>query len=425
MDEESSKEYRWESGYEKTWEAITEDKDGMLDVSVQEIIQKARRKRLAERTGKTKLGMMRHLYVILDMSQSMESQDLKPTRLLCCLKLLEGFIDEYFYLNPISQLGLVTTSNKRAEKVSEMTGNPRKHIEAVKSLASKQCQGEPSLQNSVELVIQSLRNMPPHASRELIVIMGSLTTCDPSDINRTVATAKELKIRCSVINLSAEVRIYRELVAQTGGVHNVILDDLHFKDLLAQHLDPPPSTSLSESSLIRMGFPSHAGREGCGLGMCLCHLDTSVTGGESGSRISTAGYLCPQCSAKYCELPVECRGCGLTLVSAPHLARSYHHLFPLPPFQEVEPSSVPPDQTTCSACTHRFSNPVDRMVYQCPSCRKMFCTECDLFIHETLHTCPGCASLSARSAPQSNRNSIGDGHGLANGNGVASYNGVG
>ena len=44
-------------------------------------------------------------------------------------------------------------------------------------------------------------------------------------------------------------------------------------------------------------------------------------------------YLCPQCSAKYCELPVECRGCGLTLVSAPHLARSYHHLFPMPPFQ--------------------------------------------------------------------------------------------
>ena len=41
-----------------------------------------------------------------------------------------------------------------------------------------------------------------------------------------------------------------------------------------------------------------------------------------------------QCNAKYCELPVECKSCGLTLVSAPHLARSYHHLFPLPPFIE-------------------------------------------------------------------------------------------
>ena len=25
--------YRWEGGYEKTWEAIQEDKEGMLDIS--------------------------------------------------------------------------------------------------------------------------------------------------------------------------------------------------------------------------------------------------------------------------------------------------------------------------------------------------------------------------------------------------------
>ena len=83
--------------------------------------------------------------------------------------------------------------------------------------------------------------------------------------------------------------------------------------------------------------------------MCLCHLDTPVNtntgsangGNGSGSsssnlgRLTSSGFLCPQCSAKYCELPVECRACGLTLVSAPHLARSYHHLFPLPSFEEV------------------------------------------------------------------------------------------
>ncbi len=72
--------------------------------------------------------------------------------------------------------------------------------------------------------------------------------------------------------------------------------------------------------------------------MCLCHVDTKASssgGGESEGKLSASGFLCPQCQAKYCELPVECRSCGLTLVSAPHLARSYHHLFPLPPFEEV------------------------------------------------------------------------------------------
>lgn len=239
----------------------------------------------------------------------------------------------------------------------------------IKSLTKKTCVGEPSLQNSLELVLSSMRHMPPHASREVVVIMGSLTTCDPADINKTIAACKQHKVRCSVINLSAEVRIYRELARETGGLHNVILDDLHFKDLLAAHLDPPPSAAATESSLIRMGFPSHAGREGeeGGLGMCLCHLDSS---GEEGRRISTAGYCCPQCRAKYCELPVECRGCGLTLVSAPHLARSYHHLFPLPPFTDLQPDALPPDQTSCAACGQLFLA-VDRLRHQCPSCEQV------------------------------------------------------
>lgn len=43
-------------------------------------------------------------------------------------KLLEDFIEEFFYQNPISQLGVIITRNKRAEKVSELAGNSKKHI---------------------------------------------------------------------------------------------------------------------------------------------------------------------------------------------------------------------------------------------------------------------------------------------------------
>ena len=38
------------------------------------------------------------------------------------LQLLEYFIDEYFDQNPISQLGIIVTKNKRAEKVTELGG---------------------------------------------------------------------------------------------------------------------------------------------------------------------------------------------------------------------------------------------------------------------------------------------------------------
>lgn len=71
---------------------------------------------------------MRHLYVVIDCSRSMEDQDLKPNRLTSTLKvspraasthskpdldltlffslqLMESFVDEYFDQNPISQVG--------------------------------------------------------------------------------------------------------------------------------------------------------------------------------------------------------------------------------------------------------------------------------------------------------------------------------
>ena len=356
---------------------------------------------MMEKSGtKIKLGMMRHMFIVMDMSESMKLQDLKPTRVMCATKLIQDFLEEFFYLNPISQVGLVVTRNKRAELISELAGNPRQHIESIKRLSQgeSECSGEPSLQNSLELTIQTLRHMPAHASREVLLITGSLTTCDPGDISSTIATCKSLSIRCSVIALSAEVRIYRELSRQTGGTFNVILDDIHLKDLLHAQLEPPPSTLGTEPTLIKMGFPCHTGddsgdsTQGPGLGLCMCHLDTT-----SGCKLSTTGFLCPQCQAKYCELPVECKCCGLTLVSAPHLARSYHHLFPLPAFVEVPANEC--KVQCCNACVSQFKEGRDSTVYQCPDCRNIFCTECDIFFHETLHSCSGCISTK-----QKNRN---------------------
>ena len=33
-------------------------------------------------------------------------------------------------------------------------------------------------------------------------------------------------------------------------------------------------------------------------------------------------------------------------------------------------------------------------VYRCTDCNLLFCNDCDLFVHETLHTCPGCTSIA-------------------------------
>lgn len=47
--------------------------------------------------------------------------------------------------------------------------------------------------------------------------------------------------------------------------------------------------------------------------------------------------------------------CSLTLVSSPHLARSYHHLFPVRGFDEVPPSEVARlDQVGLVKCRKTF-----------------------------------------------------------------------
>ncbi|KAL3185841.1 hypothetical protein MRX96_028727 [Rhipicephalus microplus] len=384
-DEEEGKGYRWETEYERTWEAIQEDESGLLQPSVLDFVHRAKRKQMLAKKN-VRLGMMRHLYVVVDFSESMSEPDLKPTRLICTLKMLELFVEEFFDQNPISNVGVISTCNKRAQKICELAGNAGKVVEALQASKTQVPSGEPSLQNSLELAAEVLRHLPVHTSREVLVIMGSLTTCDPGNIHTTIETMRKCNIRCSVVGLAAEVHVCCKLTKTTGGVYNVILDENHFKDVLFQHAIPPPVTGNAESSLIRMGFPYHRTETEGKPSLCFCHLDSQ----NPSDGLSKGGYFCPQCNGKYCSLPVECKVCGLTLVSAPHLARSYHHLFALEPFDEVPRDSLPTDTPViCFSCQLSIS---DKHVYRCVKCKEDFCLECDLFIHDSLHTCPGCAS---------------------------------
>uniref|UniRef100_A0A8C9G1V9 VWFA domain-containing protein n=1 Tax=Pavo cristatus TaxID=9049 RepID=A0A8C9G1V9_PAVCR len=281
--------------------------------------------------------------VILDGRKSIEHYTFNSLLFLELYILLEYFVEEYFDQNPISQMGLIVTKSKRAEKMTELSGNPKKHIAALKKAVDMNCQGEPSLYNSLNLAMQTLKHMPGHTSREVLIVFSSLTTCDPANIYELIKSLKAVKIRVSVIGLSAEVRVCTVLTRETGGMY------VRFFELFV-------------CSVIRQ-------------------LENN-----SEPCLTLDGYFCPQCRAKYCELPVECKVCGLTLVSAPHLARSYHHLFPLDAFQEV-PLEEYQGERCCQGCQAEIK---DQNVYICKTCKNAFCVECDVFVHDSLHCCPGC-----------------------------------
>ena len=115
------------------------------------------------------------------------------------------------------------------------------------------------------------------------------------------------------------------------GQFGVALNEGHFKDLMFQSVPPPVQRAVSRAAggsagnppadLMMMGFPTRL-PDTSPPSLCVCH-----------SEIKSEGFLCPRCLAKVCDVPTDCDICGLTIVSSPHLARSYHHLFPVKTFE--------------------------------------------------------------------------------------------
>lgn len=190
-------------------------------------------------------------------------------------------------------------------------------------------------------------------------------------------------------------------------------------------LGGPSTAAVSNSSdLMMMGFPPLVHSPYPGL--CSCH-----------SKLKNMGYVCPRCKSRICDVPTECRVCGLTNVSSPHLARSYKHLFPVRLASEIRefklitirnrlrimrrsmsedfpsfckrinlthPQFRPTDTpSACYACTFPFKTTHATSVtyqianelsatgrYSCKNCSNHFCFECDKLVHEALGFCPGC-----------------------------------
>jgi transcription initiation factor TFIIH subunit 2 len=94
----------WED-VKRSWETVVEGEDGSL--SVGELLEAEKRKRLLRDTTPLQRGIIRHLVLVLDMSFAMVEKDLLPTRYRLTMAYAVDFVREYFEQNPISQLGII------------------------------------------------------------------------------------------------------------------------------------------------------------------------------------------------------------------------------------------------------------------------------------------------------------------------------
>lgn len=128
-----------------------------------------------------------------------------------------------------------------------------------------------------------------------------------------------------------------------SGVFGVALNEGHFRDMFFEQVPPPAirgdkaapapaqangnsvgtGAAVSSADLVMMGFPTRLPDTSLPT-LCACH-----------GVLKSEGYLCPRCLTKVCDIPTDCNVCDLMIVSAPHLARSYHHLFPVKAYEPV------------------------------------------------------------------------------------------
>ena len=366
--------YAWEGIYERPWEAVRVGDDGSLQGADSQLRREAREVQVG-----VKRGVLRSLFLVLDASRQASENDpeMRPSRLAVMVEAASAFVTDFFDQNPISTLAVIATRDGRADLLTELSCNPRQHLQALKTLGEDVGRGEASLQNALELARESLHAVPSFTSREVVMLSASLSTCDPGDIYATAAALKRDKLRTSIFSLLAEVHIYRRIAADTGGEFGVPVSVAHLRELVLALVPPRPTEATGgaapSNSLIRVGFPQKRARA---AGATIAFSP----GGGMAAVMADAPYTCPQCEASHTELPTQvhrhrwtcvpagpaasnshasarcsawcpppphappplpclsrsqCQVCNLKLMSSVELTKTYHHLFPVASFAEV------------------------------------------------------------------------------------------
>ncbi|CAB3403697.1 unnamed protein product [Caenorhabditis bovis] len=161
-DDDEQKGYTWEAGYAdglNIGEVLAEDDSGSIEKSIAKFIADSKKKsRQNLRPQKIRLGIMRHVMIVIDCSRFMTNKSMPPSRFAVVMKALHQFLDKFFEQNPIAQIGFITCKDRKAERLTPLTGNVRILKDALNSLTEAFTGGDFSLQNALQLASTNLNH---------------------------------------------------------------------------------------------------------------------------------------------------------------------------------------------------------------------------------------------------------------------------
>ncbi|KAL8448606.1 hypothetical protein Emag_003921 [Eimeria magna] len=262
-------QYAWEREVERSWECLVEAEGQLRFVGGDD--ESTEERQGPPRDFHIKRALLRSLVILIDATDGMRETDFKPDRLTCATQLLEAglpeFLGSFLLQNPLAQIALVFMADAAAEVLCPHSAGLAMEVggslrtpgaandayldsksssffssnvdELVTALVARRRRRNlptahaPSLKNGLDVCdllgcwclcetgLQRARALleavPPYCTREVIVLYGSIRTCDVGSIDDSIEELRKLRARCSVISLAPEVRIVRALATQTEG----------------------------------------------------------------------------------------------------------------------------------------------------------------------------------------------------------------
>jgi transcription initiation factor TFIIH subunit 2 len=369
--------HKWEhSG--RAWELL-EQVDGRLTVRADTAQWETEAPKLQQMLSGCVRGLIRSLVVIVDLSRNgLKPRDFGMPRIRIITQQLQSFFSSFIDQNPLSEIAVISTSGYRATLQSQLSGNLEAHLASVATMANYDASGEPSLLTSIEMAMAVLSNARPFSTREILLIYGSMNTCDsaPIDTIEQIVGAEGTGAIVSAIGFDAKIFAIERIVKASGGIYRIPTCPEQFEDLLLAHVRPPAWSDRAQAfELVPFGFVKPVTE--------MHSFDVGLVKGGGSELPGISNVACPKCGTRVFVSPGYCPCCGILVMSPAHLTRSLHHLRPL---CEFELESVTRTGESCDGCGILL----DAEKAVCRDCGNEFCKACDKFIHDCLQNCPGC-----------------------------------
>lgn len=153
-----AKQFSWEQEYRRTWEDMPRRK-------INEFIRETEVQHSSNRKG-----IIRHLHVLMDVSETIDKPDFLPTFRTNITKILEEFIPSFYNENPLSILSFLSVRDICVRYSSDLNMDIHSFLNQTGAKWLSLLNG---LEGSVEIIKYSTR------VKEILVITASTSTRDP------------------------------------------------------------------------------------------------------------------------------------------------------------------------------------------------------------------------------------------------------